>query len=593
MRALGGSKLYSPMHVDIAPKCVASETIYGHPTTHSFPDIERCDFLLMLGANPAISKMSLICEPRALERLDAISRRRGVVVVDPRRTETARRYEHIPIVPDTDAWLLGAMLGEIFRRGWVDQAMLDARVAGWRNLRDAVLDFSLEEASQRCGIAVGTIAEITKRFLEAPRAACYGRVGTNRGRFSTPTNLFIEALNIVTGRFGHPGGLVIGKSQLAPWFNRPGPAYGSQLSRTGKLPMVKGNQPGACLAADILDEGEGQIRALIIDGANPVLTMPDSNRLEAALQTLELLIGIDLYVNESNKHAHYVLPATASFERWDLNERWVQSMPRPLLQHTDAIVEPAGEARHEYQIFEDLRRRLGLPTSFAGMLGEDSAPDLRAMADDAIRSGPLGDHYGANPDGLTIDKLADQFQHGFVVASNVDAEASWDCVLVEGGKPRLWNDLIESEIARVKADPVETRGVHLKLIGRRNLKSYNSWMHNNQRLVRSDTPTLLMNPADAAERKIPDASKVEVTSATATVQMQVELTDDIVRGAVSYPHGWGHAAGWRVANAKGGANVNALASSDPKDWEFVSATPLLDGIPVIVKPLVAADAGFV
>jgi formate dehydrogenase len=348
--------------------------------------------------------------------------------------------------------------------------------------------------------------------------------------------------------------------------------------------MVRGNQPGACLASDILDEGEGQIRALIIDGGNPVLTMPDANRLEAALETLELLVGIDLYVTESNKHAHYILPATTSFERWDLNERWVQSMPRPLLQYTDAIIEPLGEVRHEYEIYEGLRQRLGLPTSFAGMLGEGSAPNLRDMADDVIRSGPLGDGYGANPDGLTIDKLAQDFEHGFVVGANVDAEASWECVLLEGGKPRLWNDLIAGEIARVKAHPREKPGGHLKLIGRRSLKSYNSWMHNNQRLVRSDTPTLMMHPQDAAERNIADASEAEVTSATATVRMQVELTEDIVRGAVSYPHGWGHAAGWRVANAKGGANVNTLASSDPKDWEFVSATPLIDGIPVIVRP---------
>ncbi|WP_439814585.1 molybdopterin-containing oxidoreductase family protein [Zavarzinia sp. CC-PAN008] len=590
LHALGSTQNYNALHVDTGAKHVACELVYGHPTRLTFPDIERCDFLLMLGANPMMSHMSLICEPRALKRLEDIAARGGVVVVDPRRTETAKRFEHLPVTPDSDAWLLGGILKTLFAENLVDEAALDARLEGWRDLRDALSDLCLETASRTCGVTVEQIRTLARRLATAKAAAVYGRVGTNRGTFPSLINMFIESLNLVTGNFGRPGGWVIGRS---PFQGEPAPfpvPYGSRRSRIGDLPLIAAIKPGGGLAKEILTPGPGQIRALFLDGGNPVMAYPRGDEIEAALEDLDLFVALDFYVTESTRHADYILPTTTFYERADMNDLWVPNAPRPWVQYTDPVIPPLGQARHEFAIYDAILERLGKASPFAGTAEGVERPDHMHAVDALLRKGPFGDQYGARPEGLSIERLRQEFPSGRQLASNVDAEGSWDRVTYPDRRPRLWHDLVANEIDRLKASATAPRDTRLKLFGRRKLRSMNSWMHNSEALVRSDRPTLQMHPDDARDRQIQDGHLVRIATDIASLDVHVEVTDDVVRGSVNYPHGWGHKGGWAFANAQGGANINLLASSDPRDWEQVSGMCLIDGLPVTVQAIPQAEA---
>lgn len=569
--AFGSSKLYSTMHVDTAAKMLASELIYGGAMPVAFPDIERCDFLLILGANPMISHMSLISEPLARKKLDEIHKRQGVVVVDPRRTETAQRYEHLPILPDSDAWLLGALLNVIFEEGLAREQLLDARVDGWRPLREAVREITPEAASARCRAPAETIRALARRFAAARSAACYGRVGTNRGSFSTLANVFIEALNLVTGRFGEPGGWVMGEPAVGA--ARARSPYGSRHSRISGIPLLIGMASGGELAQDILTPGEGQIRALFIDSGNPVLSHPQGRRTEAALEGLDLLVCLDFYVTETSRHADYLLPAVTFFEHEDLNDSWAANAPRPYLQYTDAAIPPRGDSRHSYDIYGELLERAGLPPTFA------PTANRRPAFFDVLAAG-----FATRSDGLTLETLANDHPHGLRLAQNVDAQGTWDRITHPDKRPKLWHAVVEAETARLKAS-LGVQDGRLRLFGRRKLRSMNSWMHNDLRIVRSDRPTLLIHPQDALDRRIADGQLVRVSSDKGDIEVRAQISEEVIAGSVNYPHGWGHRGGWRTAAGLEGADVNELASSDPEDWEQVSGVPLLDGIPVEVTPL--------
>lgn len=585
--ALGpGAKAFSAMHVDTGSKFLAQELVYGVPLPITFPDLEHCEFLIVLGANPMISHMSLVSEPRVRESLAAIHRRAGVVVVDPRRTETARAFEHLAVRPDSDVWLLAAMLQHIFAQGLEDRETLEARTSGWEQLRAAVATVTPERAAAHCGAAADDIRRLAERFARARAAACYGRVGVCRGRYATLVNVLIEALNLVTGRFGMRGGWVSGVSPLEGEAGpTPYPAYGSQRSRIGNFPMVFGSYPGGSLADEITTPGEGQIRALFMDGGNPVSAYPQGERLTAALDELELMVALDLYVTETTRHADYILPATTFFERDDLTELWVANAPRPWVQYAPAVLPPMGQSRLEYDVYDAILARLGLPSVFAAFGSpENPRPTLRQAVDAALRAGVYGDGFGARPGGLSLDRLRREFPHGVRVAEDVDAAAAWGRVRTPDGKARLWHPVVAAEFDRLEGEGADGPGESLLLIGRRKLGSMNSWMHNVERLVRSDRPTLMMHPADAASRQLRDGQSVRISSEAGSVEAELEVCEDMTPGAVSYPHGWGNRGGWRRAAALPGMNVNELASSRPQDWEQVSGMVHLDGIRVSVQP---------
>lgn len=584
MRILGATKSFNSLHIDTGAKNLALELVYGNPMRFTFPDLEHCDFLIIMGGNPLVSHMSLIAEPRILQRLKAIHGRGGVVVIDPRRTETAERFEHMPVRPDSDVWLLAAMLNHIFTRELYDPSVID-RCAGWDELKAAVAAVTPELASLHCGLEANDIVALAERFAGARTAACYGRVGTNRGRFSTLTNLLIESLNVVTGRFGKQGGWVIGISPTAgkQKKSRAGyPAYGLERSRIGDIPQILGFAPGGSLADEITTPGPGQVRALFVDCANPVRSYPDGESLSEALQQLDLLVALDLYVTETSRHADYILPATTFYERPDLTDFWVTNAPRPWIQQTDAVIEPRGEARVEFDIYNDILRRLGLPTIFSKK--DQPAPSLMEMLDGMLRMGRYGDQFGGNADGLSIERLKREFPSGVQIEGPAP-EWSWECVDFDDGRTRLWCDLRDREMKRLLREQPGEREDQFRLFGRRKLGALNSWMHNVEKLTKSDHPTLLIHPDDAGRLNIDDGQMVAVASAHGSIEVEAQISDEVIQGSVNYPHGYGHCGGWQLANELPGADVNQLASARPEDWEQVSGMVHVDGIEVTLSPI--------
>jgi formate dehydrogenase len=305
------------------------------------------------------------------------------------------------------------------------------------------------------------------------------------------------------------------------------------------------------------------------------------------LEELELCVSLDFYITETSRHADYILPSPTFFERDDLTDFWVANAPRPWVQYTPAVIAPRGEARLEYDVYDEILERLGLPGPF-GAKGADMVPRPRLMevADTMLRAGVYGDKFGANPNGLSIERLRAEFPEGVRVAERADAAASWSRVGTEDGRVHLWGAETETELARLFKEWAQNRKEVLYLFGRRTLGSLNSWMHNVERLVRSQRPTLLMHPDDACYRQIVNGQTVRITSKAASldVDVEVEVSDDVISGSVNYPHGWGHNGGWTRANKLPGVNINLLASSDPADWEQVSGNVHLDGIPVTVLP---------
>ncbi len=591
IQSFGSNKRYNAMQVDTGARVLASDQVFGNGHVYPFPDILDCDHLMIFGGNPVVSKMSLICAPRAMQHLDGIAKRGSVIVVDPRNTETAKRYEHQPIAPDSDAWLLAGMLKVMIDEGLVETEFLAERVVGWEKLFDRLRNLELETVQTKTGIDTARVQELARRFASARTAACYGRVGSNRGSFSTLANILMDAINLATGNFGRDGGSLIGIAPFEPKDSSyVAPGYGESRSRIGDLPLVSGVQPGGTLADDILVPGDGQMRALFVDCGNPVLSYPDGEKTERALESLDLFVSLDFYMNESARYAHYILPTTTFFERADINDLWSPNAPEPWLHYVQPVIEPLGEARHEFDIYSSILSHLGRPNPASMLMGTEpsegqSEPTHLDLVDAALRIGPFGDGFGANPDGLTLERLQREFPHGKKLADRMPSDRSWDRVALDEKKPRLWTDLIEAELGRLEAHSASADPAALKLFGRRLLHGMNSWLHNSDRVIRNSKPTLLMHPDDARDRQITDGKSVRIRSKTASVDVTVEITTDVVPGAVCYPHGFGHKGGWQKANELDGANINLLASSDPKDFEPVSGNCLLDGIPVEVTPL--------
>ncbi len=583
-KSFGSPKLYNATHVDTGARTLASIQVFGGRGGIPFPDLPDTDMLVMFGANPLVSNMSLIVAPRARRQLDAIHARGGVVVVDPRLTETARRFEHQPIKPDADIWLLLGMLRTVIEEALYDEQALRDHVEGWAEFFAEVETFSWDEIVDRSEVDQERIQALARRFAGADRAACYGRVGTNRGRFSTLTNIAIDALNLMTGNVGRAGGTVIGQSPFRRTASEPVPPdYDKARSRIGDLPLIREVQPGGGLADEILTPGDGQIRALFVDSGNPVLAYPDGDKAAHAFDTLDLFVSLDLYVTESNRYADYILPVPTFYERADVNDLWAANAPEPWLHFVDAVIEPRGDTRHEYWIYDHVLERLGKPSPADQVIGRssDRQADHLDMADHALRCGPLGDQYGERPEGLSLAKLRDEHPSGYAYQPRVDAEATWTQVVNPSHLARLHGPFFADEFARLRADTPST-AQDLLLFGRRLSHTMNSWMHNVERGSQRSRPTLEMHPSDADARGLTDGQRVVVASRTGAISAQLEVTDAVVAGSVCYPHGFGHAGGWQRANALPGDNVNRLASSDAADWEPVSGNCHLDGIPVSV-----------
>jgi anaerobic selenocysteine-containing dehydrogenase len=596
---IGSSQYYTAGSQDVNNRFAASALLYGSPLLVPIPDLRRTDFLLMLGANPLVSHGSVLSAPRVREELgDIVARDGRVVVVDPRRTETARQFEHVPIRPDADAWLLLAMLHVIFAEGLADGAYIDRHTRGVDALAARARQFTPERAAEVTGIPAAQVSALARDFARAPAAAAYGRTGTCLGRFGTLVAYLLDALNAVTGNLDRPGGAVFGRPPIAldEIAEKAGLAtYGKVRSRFGGFPDVIGNLPATLLPREITTPGDRQIRAFFVSAGNPVLSVPDGTALEQALEQLDLMVALDFYMTETSRHADYILPATTYLEREDVPVALMGFFSTPFIQVTDAVVTPRGEAREEWRIIDDLSRRIGVapyslrPLRQLARLGIRVSP--RRLVDAILRTGPAGDWFGLRRAGLSLRKVA-RSPHGVVLSEHIATDVLPSRVRHRDRRVHVGDTEAMIEVDRLASANGASPDFPLRLIGLRELRSHNSWMHNAPLLMRGGrSHALRINPADAQTAGLADGELARVSSESGTVEVPVTVTEEMTPGTVALPHGWGHrGGGWRLANEAGGVNVNHLASSDPESLERLAGMAHLNGIPVRVEAVAPAAA---
>ena len=585
---------------DVNNRFVASQLLYGSPLALPVPDVLRTDFLVVIGANPIVSHGSVLTVPRIKDRMHDIVKRGGrVLVIDPRRTETAAQFEWLGIVPDGDAYLLLSLLHVLFAENLVDRTRLARRADGAAWLEQLARPFSPETTAPRTGIEPDTVRALARDLARTPRAAVYGRVGTSTGENGTLTTYLLDAVNLVAGNLDAVGGSMFGR------FGFPGERlamkalgallrtiYTRRRSRIGGFPSVLMSEPAGVMAKEISTPGPGQVRALFVSAGNPVLSVPNGDELEKALDELQLTVGIDLYVNETLAHCDYVLPAATMYERDDFPLPFQTLQPTPFRQTTEAVIEPVGQARAEWEVIDDITRRMwrrtpGLAALAAarkvlGLFAVRLSP--RLLVDAVIRLGDGGDRFGLRRGGLTFSRLAADHPHGVVLAPNLRDGVLGDTVVYRGRRVRLQHDEIAAEIEALRGRRAPD-GYPMRLIGMREARSENSWMHNAPLLMRGDRMhAARMHVDDAAAANIVDGDVVRIASPHGEIELPVTITKDIMAGVIAVPHGWGHkgTGGWRVANAAGGANVNRLMSSAPEDLERLAGMAHLTGVPVRV-----------
>jgi formate dehydrogenase len=597
--ALGGSPSYGVNGEDHGAYVASLALQYGSSGLFMRPDLWRTDFLVMSGANPWVSKGSTISEPQIRKAMNGIVERGGrVIVIDPRRTETARHFEHVALKPGTDAWLLLGMLKVMIDDHLVDDGFLNAHVTGYGSFAASVGRVDLEQCAGRSGVPVDTIADVARGFASAGAAAAYCRTGASTQRFGTLNNLLINALNIVTGNINKPGGSMFGWGAIDfPKLAKAGglDEYAPDHSRGG-LPRTLGQYPTQSLWRDITEPGTDRIRAMCTYSGNPVISSGAGGaRLENALETLELHFSLDFYMNETNKHAHYILPSPTFYEREDVPMLGMALELRPTIFATGKVIEPRGESRDEWTVFNEIAGRMGLggaysmaPLRWLAKLGYPVNP--MKLLDAAIRTSPVGDLFGLRRSGWSLKKLR-KHPHGVALAEYLPVQKLEKLLATADKKIHLAPPELLSEVDSLLGH-VDSGEYPLRAIGLREIRSHNSWLHNSPRLTPdSRIPAVLVNPGDAAAVGVSgDGEMIDIESASGTITMAVTLTDDMPPGTVAIPHGWGHAGGWQRANRAGGACSNDLVSTASADIEKLAGMSILSGIPIRIRAHVPVEA---
>jgi anaerobic selenocysteine-containing dehydrogenase len=580
-RALGSRARFSATSVDQLPHMLAALEMFGHQLMMPVPDVDRTSYFLMLGANPLASNGSLMTAGGISRRLDELRRRGGrLVVVDPRRTETvAVADQHLPIRPGTDALLLLAMIQVIFEEKR-DRPLPSAD--SLPQLRDAVAGFPPERVAERTGIPAAVIRELARGFASAPAAVAYGRVGTSTQEFGALAAWLVIALNAVTGNLDREGGFMFTTpaADLVGLATRTGDRghFGLWKSRVRGLPEFGGELPAAAMAEEMETEGDGRIRALVTFAGNPVLSTPNGPRLDRALSGLEFMVSIDLYRNETTRHANLILPTSFGFERDHFDLIFYLLAVRNAARYVKALVPPPPGVRGDFEVLLDLA--LSIRRHGGGRPGRVRGAVLRAMRllgerrvlDLLLRFGP---HK------LSLRKLESN-SHGIDLGPLRPQLAAR--LAANGKRLQLAPALFLRDLARLEASL--SRGSDgLVLIGRRALRSNNSWMHNSLRLVKGPPGCLLLiHPEDAAARGLKAGDRARISSRVGSVEVPVGLTEDVARGVVSLPHGWGHSradTALSIARQHAGASLNDL--TDEQSVDALCGNAAFSGIAVEVK----------
>jgi len=596
--ALGSKNRFDANSQDANPRIFAALEMFGAATSLTIPDIDRTDYFLVFGANPAASGGSIMTLGDVRGRLAGVRERGGkFVLFDPRRTETAKYVdEHHFIRPGTDAALLLAMLHVVFQENLYDERAVSAVAEGLPALRGVAERFSPERVAAGAGVPAEVVRRIAREFAAAPRAVAYGRVGLCQGAFGSLASLLVDALNIVTGHFDKPGGAMFTRpaadvARIASLLGMGG--HDRFRSRLRGLPELGGNLPAATMAEEMETPGKGQIRGFVVVAGNPVQSVPNGERLARALEKLEFMVAVDIYLNETTRHAHIVLPPRYSLERTHYDLLFHVLAVRNTAKWSEPVIEPPPDTKDDAEIlFELASRLLARRAGVAGPLVRRLASLLNDLGADGVvdlllRAGPYGDKFLPSRGGMSLDKLR-RAPHGVDLGPMVPMGARR--IHTKSGKARLAPEKILADIPRLERFLEDAAGESLVLIGRRHVRNNNSWMQNAPSLVKGpDRSMLFMHPADAERLGIArGTSRVRVRSRVGEVVVSLSLTEDVMPGVVSLPHGYGHAVAaetMRVAASVPGENANAI--TDDRLLEPLTGTAILNGVPVTVEAVSA------
>ncbi|MBX4177173.1 molybdopterin oxidoreductase family protein [Streptomyces geysiriensis] len=620
--ALGTRSLFTASTVDQMPKHVSSGLLFGDANAIPVPDLDRTDHLLLIGANPLESNGSLCTAPDFPGRLKALRARGGTLtVIDPRRTRTAKLADrHVAIRPGTDALLLAATAQVLFEEGLVDLGALAPHVEGVTELGRSLRDFTPESVAAACEVDAEVTRALARELAAAPTAAVYGRIGSCTVPHGTLASWLVDVLNVLTGNLDRPGGALFPQAATDRTPRPAGPGRGFALgrwrSRVSGHPEAKGELPLSALAEEIdtvTDEGE-PVRALLTVAANPVLSAPDGDRLDKALASLDFMVSVDPYLNETSRHAHVVLPPPPPSQSPHHDFAFNTLAVRNQVRYTRPAVplEPGRMAETEILARLTLavtgghgtdpaavdaavvERTLGAavrdphspvhgrdPGELAACLTGEDGPERRL--DLMLRLGPYGDGFGARPDGLTLQRL---LAHPHGIDLGPLRPHLPQPLKTRSGKVELLPGPIAADLPRLRRAMAE-RPAGLVLVGRRHLRSNNSWMHNVPALTGgSNRCTLQLHPDDADRLGLRDGQPVRVEGAGGAVTAPAEVTDTVRPGVVSLPHGWGHdRPGTRLTHAATDPGVNVNQLLDGSLLDPLSGNAVLNGVPVKLTPL--------
>ena len=621
--ALRTRALFTASTLDQMPKHVSSGYLFGDPNAIPVPDLDRTDHLILIGANPLVSNGSLATAADFPGKLKALRRRGGkLVVIDPHRTRTARAADrHIAPRPGTDAALLFAMVHVLFAEDLADPGDLAPHLSGAEDVRTLAADFAPEKVAAYCDVPADEIRTLARELAAAQRAVVYGRLGSSAVEFGTLASWLVDVLNALTGNLDRPGGAMFPLSPTirAPRPPRPGKGFvtGRWHSRVSGHPEVKSELPASALAEEIDTPGEGRLRALIVVAANPVLSAPDGLRLDRALAGLDFMVSVDPYLNETARHAHVVLPPPPPSRSAHHDFAFAALAVRNTVRYSPPVVPLDEGALDEPEIMarlilavlgqggpdadpalvdgQAIQRRLGSETAdpHSPVHGRDPVELAAALTgrtgyerrlDLHLRLGPYGDGFGADPDGLTLARL---LEHPHGIDLGALRPRIPEVLRTASGTVELAPAPIVADVPRLRAAVAAgTDGTTLVLIGRRHLRSNNSWMHNVPALTGgTNRCTAQIHPDDAARLGLADGELARIKGDGGEITAPVEITDALRRGVVCLPHGWGHDRdGTRLTAAarEPGANVNQLLDGSLLDP--LSGTAVLNGFPIRMEP---------
>lgn len=561
---------YSATSVDQLPHHLVSLWLYGNKMLIPIPDIDHTDFFLLLGGNPLASNGSIMTVPDVERRLKDLQARGGsLVVVDPRRSETAAiASQHLSVRPGSDAALLAAMLNTLFAEALVKPSPIQALADGLTEVEQAMAPFTPERVADWCGIPAPAIRDLTRRFAAAQRAVCHGRMGVSVQRYGTLCQWLIQLLNLLTGNLDREGGALCTEPAFSVTNpDKPG-HFAAWHSRVSGLPEFNGELPVAALAEEILTPGDGQIRALVTSAGNPVLSTPNGRQLDRALGSLEFMLSVDFYLNETTRHADLILPPTSTLEHDHYDITFNSFAVRNVTRFNQPMLPKPEGALHDWEIF------VGLGQAWARRCGEQpravQAPAQLIAA--GLAKGPWREQ-------ISLERLLEA-PHGIDLGPLRPSLAGR--LQTADGRIACAQPLMLEELQRLRGElslPLEDE---LLLIGRRHVRSNNSWMHNSHRLIKGKPrDQLLMHPQDLAERGLQDGQQVELASRVGCVRVQVQASDEMRPGVVSLPHGWGHdRAGVQLGVATGHPGVSANDLTDEQWLDPVTGNAALNGVPV-------------